>query len=142
MPLVVDNRGGAGGAIGTEQVARAAPDGYSLLMSSTSPMAINPHINKVRYDPLSGFTSAILIGFAPEVPTLAESALPGFESNQWWAVSGTAGLPAPVVMQLNTALDRILRTDDIKKRFAIDGAQPVGGTPAELRAYIKRDFEK
>ena len=67
MQFVVDNRGGAGGAIGTENVARVAPDGYSLLFSSTSPMSINPHINKVKYDPLTSFAPVSMIGFAPEV---------------------------------------------------------------------------
>ena len=250
VQFVVDNRGGAGGAIGTENIARAAPDGYALLFSSTSPMSINPHINKVKYDPLTSFTPVIMVGFAPEVlvvhpslpvksvkeliamgkakpgalsfassgvgtiihvtaemfaqragikmlhvpykraapavidtvsgnvtmlfaaypsisgqvragtlkalaitslkrleiarelPTVAEAALPGFESNQWWAVSGPAGMPAPIVTRLNTELERLLRGDDIKKRFALEGAEQDGGTPAELAAYIKNDFEK
>ena len=250
MQFVVDNRGGAGGAIGTEAIARSAPDGYSLLISSTSPMAINPHINKVKYDPLNGFTSIGMIGYtpevlvvhpslpvrsvkeliamgkvkpytlsfassgvgtiihvtaelfaqragirmlhvpykgaapavidtvagnvtllfgaypsvsgqlrarklkalaitslkrlsvAPELPTVAEASLPGFESNQWWALSGPAGMAQPVVSRLNAELGRVLHTDDMKKRFAVDGAEPVSSAPAELSAYIKAEYEK
>ncbi len=66
--FIVDNRSGAGGAMGTEAVARASPDGYTLLMASSSTMAINPHIAaKAAYDPLIGFTPIILIGYAPNV---------------------------------------------------------------------------
>jgi tripartite-type tricarboxylate transporter receptor subunit TctC len=78
----------------------------------------------------------------PELPTVAESALPGFESNQWWAVSGPAGMSTPIVSRLNAEVNRVLRTDDIRKRFALEGAEPVGGSPNDLAAYIKNDFEK
>jgi tripartite-type tricarboxylate transporter receptor subunit TctC len=250
VQVLVDNRSGAGGAIGTDNAARAAPDGYTLLFSSTSPISINPHINKVPYDPIASFTAVTMvasspqllvvppslpvksvkeliamakarpgalsfassgtgtiihvttemfaeragvkllhvpykgaapavndtltgqttmlfaaypsvsaqvragrlkalgvtslkrIALAPDIPTLAESGLPGFESNQWWAVSGPAGLPVPIISRLNADLNRILRSDDMRKRLAADGAEPAGGTPAELAAYISRDVEK
>ena len=250
VQVIVDNRAGAGGAIGTENAARAAPDGYTLLFSSTSPISINPHINKVSYDPVTSFAGIAMVANSPQiivvppslpaktvrefitmakarpdalsfsssgvgtiihvtaemfaqragikllhipykgaapavidtvsgqatmlcaayssvaaqvrvgklralavtglkrmelepnVPTVSESGLPGFESNQWWAVSGPAGLPAPVINRLNADLNKILRTDEMKKRFAADGAESGGGTPAELAAYIKKDYEK
>jgi tripartite-type tricarboxylate transporter receptor subunit TctC len=248
--VIVDNRSGAGGAIGTDSVARAAPDGYTLLLSSTSPISINPHINKVPYDPVASFAPVAMVANSPQlmvvppslpartvkefialararpdtlsfsssgvgtiihvtaemfaqragikllhipykgaapavvdtisgqatmlcaayssvagqmragklralavtslkrmelepnVPTVSESGLPGFESNQWWAVSGPAGMPASIVNRLNSDLNKIVRTDDVRKRLAADGAEPGGGTPAELAAYIKKDFEK
>ena len=65
--VIVDNRSGAGGAIGTDNVARAAPDGYTLLVSSTSPMSINPHINKVPYDPVASFVAIALIASSPQM---------------------------------------------------------------------------
>src|SRR5690606_21202887 len=61
VQVIVDNRSGAGGAIGTDTVARAAPDGYTLLFSSTSPMSINPHINDVPYHPVSSFTAVAMV---------------------------------------------------------------------------------
>jgi tripartite-type tricarboxylate transporter receptor subunit TctC len=247
---VIDNRSGAGGALGTEFVARAAPDGYTLLVSSTSPMAINPHINKVGYDPLTGFspvgmiarspqmlvvppslpvrsvkefvalakakpgalsfassgvgtiihvtaelfaqqagikllhvpykgaapatidtitgqvtmlfaayssvaahvragklkalalTSAKRMAIAPDLPTIAESGLPGFESTQWWAISGPAGLAPEIVARLNGGLDKVLATESMKKRLAAEGAEAVPGSPSNLAGYIRTDFEK
>lgn len=59
--LVVENRSGAGGAIGTNLVASAAPDGYTLLLGMVSPLAINPNLEKVPYDPVRDFSAASLL---------------------------------------------------------------------------------
>ena len=87
-------------------------------------------------------TSAKRIAVAPELPTVAEAALKGFESSQWWGLYGPAGLPAAIVEKLNAAGNKVLATDDIKKALALDGAEPSGGTPAALAAYHKADYEK
>jgi tripartite-type tricarboxylate transporter receptor subunit TctC len=65
QPLVMDNRGGAGGLIGTETAAKAAPDGYTLLVSSPGPLTILPHMQKIAYDPLKDFTPVGLIASNP-----------------------------------------------------------------------------
>ncbi len=249
--FIVENRAGAGGAIGTDYVAHAAPDGYTLLNASSSAMSISPHIGAgTPYDPLRSFTPIILIGYstnvlvvhpslparsvkdliaiakarpgalnyasngsgtlghlttelfmqragvrmlhvpykgaapavidtvaghvtvlfaafpsvltqvragrlralavtsakraeiAPELPTVAEAALPGFESNQWWGLYGPMGLPATVVTRLNTELNKVLRTAEIRKRLATDGAEPGSGTPNDLTVYLKNDLGK
>src|SRR5262245_52533924 len=68
QPLVVENRGGAGGTIGTRSVAKAAPDGYTILLSYTATMAIAPSINvNAGYDPRKDFVPIGMIGFAPNV---------------------------------------------------------------------------
>jgi tripartite-type tricarboxylate transporter receptor subunit TctC len=72
--IVVDNRGGAGGAIGADNAARAAPDGYTLLFASSSVLSINPHLGaKTNYDVLRSFTPIVLIGHAPNVLTVHPS---------------------------------------------------------------------
>jgi tripartite-type tricarboxylate transporter receptor subunit TctC len=249
--IVVDNRGGAGGAIGADNIARAPADGYNLLFASSSVLSINPHLgSKAAYDVLKSFTPIVQIGhapnvlvvhpsvpvktvkdliaiakarpdalayasngagtlshltgelfsqragvkmlhvpykgaapatidtmagnvsvlfaafpsvsaqtragrlkalavtsakriaIAPELPTVAEAALPGFESSQWWGLYGPGGLPQAMVERLNVAANKVLATEDIKKALAIDGAAPSGGTPAALAAYHKADYEK
>ena len=68
MQFVVENRSGAGGAIGGEAAARATPDGYTLLMASSSTMSINPHFAaKQSYDPQTSFSPVILVGYATNV---------------------------------------------------------------------------
>jgi tripartite-type tricarboxylate transporter receptor subunit TctC len=59
--IIVDNRAGAGGTVGTNLVAKSAPDGYTLLLGQVSPLAISPHLEKVPYDPVRDFTAASLL---------------------------------------------------------------------------------
>ena len=249
--FIIDNRAGAAGSIGAESVARAAPDGYTLLFPSSSVLAINPHLGaKTAYDTLRSFSPVILIGYAPNVlvvhpalpassvrelivlakarpgalgfasngagtlshltaalfmqqagidmlhvpykgaapavidtvaghvavlfaaypsvsgqvqagklralavtsarriaaaprlPTVAEAALPGFESTQWWGVYGPAGMPVEVVTRLNRELNAILATADTRTRLAAEGAEPAGGSPADLASHHKADYER
>jgi tripartite-type tricarboxylate transporter receptor subunit TctC len=250
VQFIVDNRAGAGGAIGTRTVAQAPADGYTLLLASSSSLSINPHLTLHQsYDPFTDFSPVILVGYAPNVlvanpsvpannvndlialakakpdslsfasngvgtvshltaewfnqrigvkllhvpykgatpavvdtmaghtsllfavfpsvsselkagnlkaiavtsakrmaaypaiPALSET-LPGFESNQWWSVMGPAKLPPAIVARLNTALNQVLSTADMKQKFAAVGAEPAGGTPAELAAYLKTDSDR
>jgi tripartite-type tricarboxylate transporter receptor subunit TctC len=251
MQFIIDNRAGAAGAIGAENVARAAADGYVLMFTSSSVLSINPHLGaKTTYATLRDFSPVILIGYAPNVlaihpsvpatsvrqliaiakarpgalafasngagtlshltaalfmqqagvdmlhvpykgaapaviaaasgqvtvifsaypsvsgqmranklrglavtsakriaaaptlPTVAEAALPGFESTQWWGFYGPAGLSAEIVARLNREMNAILGTPDTRKRLAVEGAEPAGGTPADLAAHHKSDYER
>ncbi len=66
QPVIVDNRGGAGGSIGAEAVARATPDGYTLLVGSNGPLTVNPFVQaKLGYDPLKDFVAVALTSYAP-----------------------------------------------------------------------------
>jgi tripartite-type tricarboxylate transporter receptor subunit TctC len=87
-------------------------------------------------------TSAKRAEIAPELPTVAEAALPGFESTQWWGLYGPAGLSTPIVNRLNTEANKVLKTNDVRKRLAADGAEAAGGTPQQLASYHKADYEK
>ncbi len=251
VQFVVENRGGAAGAIGAEAASRAVADGYTLMMTSSSTMSINPHLSaRQSFDPITSFAPIGLVGFAtnvvavhpsvparsikelialakakpgvisfasngngtishltgelfmqqagikmlhvpykgasgavidvlagqvtllfaaypsiavqeragrlralavtslkrmvlaPQLPTVAEAALPGFESNQWWGFYGPASLPAAIVTRLNTELNKVLRSEDLRKKYAVDGIEAAGGTPADLANYLKTDFDR
>src|SRR5579872_2180365 len=72
QPVVVDNRGGAGGSIGAEIVARASADGYTLLVGSNGPLTVNPFVQaKLGYDPLKDFAAVALTSYVPHVIILS-----------------------------------------------------------------------
>jgi tripartite-type tricarboxylate transporter receptor subunit TctC len=251
QPVVIDNRPGAAGNIGSELVARSAPDGYTLLMATVGTHAINPNLySKLPYDHVKDFAPVILvasvpnvlevtpslpvnsvadliklakekpgqINFAssgsgtsihlsgelfktmagvdmthvpykgsaaaltdliggqvqvmfdnlpsslpqikagklraiavtsaqrapalPNVPTIAESGLPGFEAGSWFGVVAPAGTPPAIVARLNADVDQWLQTPDAKEKLLAQGAAAVGGSPEQFAAYIRAETEK
>ena len=249
QPVVMDNRVGVAGSIGTTNVVKSPPDGYTLIVGNVGPIAINNQIYKaVDYDPLKDFTPITLAVTAPQIvvihpsvpaktmkdfnalvkaqrgklnygssgpgsishlsaelykqmtktdmlhvpfkasafittalvggeidvvfsdmavvlphvqasrlrglavtgakptplvplPTVAES-VPGFVMTSWWGVFGPAGIPQPIVAQLNTELTRILRTAEVQKTFANLGVDAATSTPEELNAMVKTEVGK
>jgi tripartite-type tricarboxylate transporter receptor subunit TctC len=246
--FVIDNRAGAGGTVGTRAVAKAAPDGYTLLLGYTGTLAIGPSLYpNVGYDPRKDFapigrigtapntlvvhpsfpaktigelisyakanpgkvnygsagvgtvshvcgeyfataagiklthipykgtgpviadllgghipmafapipathenaksgnlrmlavTSAVRSTLVPDIPTIAESGVTGFEAVLRYGLVAPAGTPAPIVDKLNAALNQVLRSDDIRRRLAIEGAEPLPGTVAEYGVDIDRE---
>jgi tripartite-type tricarboxylate transporter receptor subunit TctC len=86
-------------------------------------------------------TSAKRLDLAPELPTVAET-LPGFEAMQWWGAYGPVGLPAELVSKLNADIGKALLSAEVKQRLAADAAEPAGGSPRDLAAYLKTDYER
>ncbi len=247
----VENRAGAAGIIGSELAAKAPPDGYTLLMSSSGPLAVNPGLYaKLPYDPVkdfapitlavtvplfivanpsfppntvkeliararanpgkisyasggngvtnhlamelfkstaginmvhvpykggppaltdliagqvavmfetgpgalphvrSGKLKGIAVGSlkrssaAPDLPTVAESGVPGFDAVAWIAMVAPAGTPPPVIATLNAEIVKMLNLPDTKERFVALGAEPVGSKPEEFGAYMKAEIVK
>jgi tripartite-type tricarboxylate transporter receptor subunit TctC len=68
--------------------------------------------------------------------------IPGFESSQWWGLFAPAGLPPDVVSRLNGEVDKTVRDQEMRNRFAAEGAEPAGGSPAEFAAFFKADHDK
>lgn len=110
-------------------------------MSFDTITPVLPQIKAGKLRPLA-VTTAARSPALPEVPTLAESGLAGFDQGTWFGVLAPAATPKEIVGKLNAEIVRILNLPDIQKRFAEIGAQPVGNTPAQMAATIKSDTEK
>lgn len=113
QPVVIDNRAGAGGIVASELTARAL-----------------------------GITGRKRSHLVPHLPTLLEQGVTGFESGPWYALVGPAGVPHFIVARLHQQLVSILKTSDMREKFSAQGAEPVGGTPAELTETMKNELAK
>lgn len=251
QPVIIDNRAGAGGNIGTQLVARAAPDGYTILMGTVGTHAINQSLYpKLAFDPIKDFapltrvalvpnllvanpaqpfkTVKELMAYAkanpgkvtfgssgsgtsihlsgelfkqmagvdiqhvaykgsapavndllgnhiaimfdnmpsaishvkagklrplavttaqrspalPDVPTIAEAGVPGYEATSWFGLLAPAKTPAPVVAKLNAAILKALADPDVKNKLLEQGAEPAGETPAQFAAFIASETVK
>lgn len=89
-----------------------------------------------------GVTSARRSGAAPEVPTIAEAGVPGYEASQWFGVLAPAGTPRGIVVRLHAEIARALQTPDVKARLANDGADAIGSTPEEFAAFLRSETAK
>lgn len=250
QPVIVDNRPGASGITGTELVARAAPDGYTLMVVASS-FSINPALGrKLPYDAIRDFTTvsqlskfpnmlaahpstpvktlqdvialakakpgqisyasaglatgthmtaellkymagidllhvpykgggpsmaaamggqtqlviSTTVGLlshtragklraialtaakrsaaAPDIPTFAESGVPGYEHEPWNGMFAPAKLPKPILAKVNAEVARALNTPDVRQVFERDGADVVGSTPEQFAAILKAEIEK
>jgi tripartite-type tricarboxylate transporter receptor subunit TctC len=218
--FVIENRGGANGNIGTEAVAKAPADGYTLLFTGAG-FVTNPSLyKKVPYDPVKDFEPVRPgeIGFAgsgsgstphlagelfnvtagvkmihipyrgsgpamigllagdapvmflpainagpqiaagrvralavtsrerlpamPDLPTVAESGLPGYESSQWYGVLAPAGTPPEILDFLGSHIRNIMRDPAMRSRMSGDGLVPIGSSREQFRLHIKTEIEK
>lgn len=249
--FVTDNRPGGGGVLGAEILARAKPDGYTLLICSTSVLVINPIVSpKLSYDPDRDFalvslitsspylvlihpgvpannikelialakakpgtlnfgsagtrSTSHLVGeifkasagidithiaykgsavanadlvaghlqmafesvasglpnvtagrlralgistlqrfpLTPNIPTVHEAGLPGYEAATWQGVCAPAGTPQPIIATLNRAFAQVARSPDVGERLASLGAQAIGNTPQEFAAFLKMEIPR
>jgi tripartite-type tricarboxylate transporter receptor subunit TctC len=123
-----------------------SPGVVDLLAGQVSVMAPNlltalPHIRAGKLRALA-VTSAKRSEGLPEVPTIAESGLVGYDSTQWYGVLAPAGTSRAIVARLHEEIVRALRTPEVMQRLAADGAEPVGSSPEEFAAFIKSEIDK
>jgi tripartite-type tricarboxylate transporter receptor subunit TctC len=248
--FVVDNRGGAGGIVGTEIVAKSPPDGYNLLVISVAyPMGAAVYA-KLPYDPAKSFTPVALLGTGPnvlsvhpslpvktlkellvlakarpghlqyasagvgtfqhlsaelfkslakvdivhvpykgggpatidtlagqvhmtigsliqvlphfrtgrlrpiatggakraatlpDIPTIAEAGVPGYEANNWWGILAPAGTPDAVIKKINTEANAVMSLADTKKRLSAEGVETIAATPEQFAKHIASEMAK
>jgi tripartite-type tricarboxylate transporter receptor subunit TctC len=123
--------------------ASAIPDllgGRVTMMFDNMPSSL-PLVREGKLRAL-GVTSAKRSPAAPDIPTLAEAGLPGFEAVSWFAMFAPANTPAPVVSKLQAEISKIVKSPEISKRLLDLGLEPSGSTPAELAAYQKSEIAK
>jgi tripartite-type tricarboxylate transporter receptor subunit TctC len=87
-------------------------------------------------------TSAKRSALAPDLPTVAESGVPGFDVVGWYGLAAPAATPPAAVERLNAEANRALKSADLIERFRVEGYEPVGGTPAEATAWIKTEVTR
>jgi tripartite-type tricarboxylate transporter receptor subunit TctC len=114
--------------------------GQIPMMFVTIPPAL-PHVKAGKLRPLM-FTSAKRAPTLPDVPTAAESGIPGVEFNEWQAILAPRGTPKDIVMRLNIEINKVLVMPDVKERMAGLGAEFAGGTPERLEAHIASELAR
>jgi tripartite-type tricarboxylate transporter receptor subunit TctC len=108
---------------------------------TTTTLSAMPLVRSNRLRAL-GVTSAKRSAVLPDVPTIAEAALPGYEAVQWYGVLAPSGTPRDTVGKLHAAVTRALQESNVRERLLGDGAEPVGNTPDEFALVIRNDLVK
>ncbi len=114
--------------------------GHVMLTFATAPSGVPPvQQGKLR---ALGVSSVARIPALPEVPTIAEAGVPGYEAVGWSGLVGPAGMPSAVVERLNAEIVKIIATSDVSKRLTELGIEPRTSTPAEFAAFLKAEVVK
>ena len=118
----------------------AAMGGQTQLIIGTT-VGLLPHVRAGKLKAIA-LTSTKRSAAAPDIPTFAESGVPGYEHEPWNGMFGPAGLPKPVLAKVNAEVARILHSPEVKKVFERDGADVVGSTPEQFGAVLKAEIAK
>ena len=110
-----------------------------LMFSPFPPALLQIRSGKLR---AIAVTSATRSAVLPDVPTVSESGLPGYEAEGWFAVMAPGGTPPALVKKLNQAMNEVLSSAEVRKALAADGARPIGGTPDQLLVSMKTNIAK
>jgi len=114
--------------------------GHVTMYFGTTPSTM-PHVRSGKLRAL-GVTTAKRTRAAPDVPTIAESGLPGYEQSAWHGLLAPAATPQTIIATLHAEVLRVLRSQDVTDRFAVQGIEVIGSLPAEFAVFIKQDIAK
>jgi tripartite-type tricarboxylate transporter receptor subunit TctC len=110
-----------------------------MMFDAITTMAENARAGQVR---ALGTTGAKRSTVLPDVPTIAEADVPGYEATIWLGLMGPAGTPKPIIDTLNAEIGKIISRDDVQKAWATQGAVPMRMSPADFDAYLRADIAK
>jgi tripartite-type tricarboxylate transporter receptor subunit TctC len=114
--------------------------GENALQMPTLP-TVMPHLKTARTRAL-GVTTAKRAQMLPEIPTIAEAGLPGYEASNWFSLLAPGGTPRPVIDRLSQEILRALRVPEVRERIIAEGADLIASTPDELAAFMRSEAEK
>ena len=114
--------------------------GEVAMLIPTLPTAM-PHLKAARVRPL-GVSTSVRAESLPEVPTIAEAGLPGYEATQWFGVLVPGATPRPIIDRLHKDITALLRLPDVKQHLAGEGAQVIGSGPEQFAAYLRAETDK
>jgi len=115
--------------------------GNQITTMFTTVISGDPHVQSGKLKALAVTTTKRLAA-KPDLPTVAELGMPGFEAVSWGGVMVPANTPQPIVTKLNAEINRILKLPEFRERLAKVGAETAGGTPEEFQAYLAAETEK
>lgn len=153
QPVIIDNRPAAGGTVGSDLVAKAAPDGYTLLIGSIATMviakamyamiAVSTALSQVASGKIRalGVTSARPTASLPGVPSIS-AALPGYDALNFHGLHAPPKTPRAIVARLNDETNRILRSAEVVKQLGTLAMDVDAGTPAQYREFIRKQLDQ
>ena len=125
-----------GGAAG---IADLISGQVHLMMESLNSITPHAKAGRVRALAVSGATRSTAL---PELPTIAEAGVPGYEASTWNGIVAPAGVPRPIIVKLNAEINKALASPTLKERFAALGAEPAIGTPEQFAELIRKENAK
>jgi tripartite-type tricarboxylate transporter receptor subunit TctC len=105
---------------------------------------VPPTLNFVKTGKLRALAVATSkrLPLLPDLPTISEAGVPGYEATQWYGVLAPAGTPKPIVAKLNAEMAKAIKGPDVREKLAADAAEPVGNSPEEFGAFIKKEIAR
>lgn len=114
--------------------------GAIQLMFDSMPSAM-PHVKSGKVRAIA-VTTARRVAAVPDLPTIAEAGVPGYDIGTWYGVWAPKGTPAPIVQRLHAEIVKVLAMPDVRERYASLGAEPVGSSPDAFAAYCASELQK
>ena len=115
--------------------------GGQIELICTSPLSVLPHVKAGRVRGLAT-TGRARARVAPDLPTIAESGLPGFQSSLWYAMLAPAATPQPIVDRLHATVVKFLRLPEVSEQLLTQGADPIGSSPKELASFLRAEIDR